>query len=173
MKSPAYPIGTYQLPKLIDQDVLHDSIQSIERLPNVVTQLVSSLSAKELQLTYRSEGWTISQVVHHLADSHMNAYIRTKLTLTEGTPTIKPYDEQSWTLFHDASPGDIGPSLFILEGLHQRWVDCLSNCIANDFNKKFFHPEHQLYTSLGEALTYYGWHCKHHEAHIRQALQLR
>ena len=171
MKRLSYPIGTFPAPKLIDQDVINDSIRSITMLPNIVTQLVSTLSAKELQLTYRSEGWTISQVVHHLADSHMNAYIRTKLTLTEGTPTIKPYDEKTWALFHDASLGDIEPSLSILDGLHKRWIDCLSNCKTTDFDKRFFHPEHQLFTSLGEALTYYGWHCRHHEAHIRQALQ--
>lgn len=124
------------------------------------------LSDAQLDTPYRPEGWTIRQVVHHCADSHMNAIIRLKLALTEEKPVIKPYFEDRWAELVDGKSLPIEPSLKILEGVHKRWVLLLENLTASQFQRTFVHPELGTEFSLAVATANYAWHCEHHLAHI-------
>lgn len=127
------------------------------------------LSETTLELTYRPSGWTIRQVVHHCADSHMNAFIRFKLALTEDSPTVKPYREEFWAELPDILNLPIEPSLQILEGLHQRWATLLRSFGSREWMAGYIHPEHGKHVGLDEATGEYAWHCRHHLAHIRVA----
>ncbi|MGK4566372.1 YfiT family bacillithiol transferase [Flavobacterium sp. 3HN19-14] len=112
----------------------------------------------------------MKQVVHHCADSHMNCLVRFKLTLTEETPTIKPYDESKWATLKDSLNDDISDSLKIIEGIHAKWVILLKSMNEKQFSRRFFHPESQKTFALDEITGFYAWHCNHHLAHIEQAL---
>ena len=127
---------------------------------------VAGLAAGQLDTPYREGGWTVRQVVHHLPDSHLNAYTRMKLALTEEEPTIKPYEEARWAELPDARGGDIEPSLRLLESLHQRWLMLLRDLKPADFDRQFRHPEHGRIFKLSETLALYAWHGRHHVAHI-------
>lgn len=167
-----YPIGKYSRPAYISQAIIESAISDIENFPNLVRSEIQDLDEKVLNLRYRPDGWTISQVVHHCADSHINSYVRFKLALTEDNPTIKPYEESLWAELPD---NDISPfvSLKLLEALHERWVHILKSLSDKDLNKEFIHPEQSEKISLKENILVYSWHCKHHLAHILQAKQLR
>ncbi|EON79001.1 hypothetical protein ADIS_0594 [Lunatimonas lonarensis] len=162
---PRYPIGKFEKPDLITSQLLADWIDSLSVFPAALTQEVINLSASQLNTPYREKGWTVRQVVHHCADSHMNAYIRFKLALTEQNPVIKPYEEALWALLPD-SEMDIAPSLSLLTGLHARWSSLLKGMSASDFSKTYQHPEMGVAVRLDEATGMYAWHCKHHLAHI-------
>ncbi|MDN3017924.1 putative metal-dependent hydrolase [Paenibacillus sp. BSR1-1] len=162
-----YPIGKFQYDGEITPDVVECWINEIEALPGLLQDAVNGLNDRQLDTPYRSEGWTVRQVVHHLADSHMNAYIRFKLALTEKTPVIKPYDEGKWAELPDSSlPVEI--SLSLLEALHSRWVHLLRNLRLDDLEMKFIHPESGEVT-VGKNIGIYSWHGKHHLAHILAA----
>ena len=137
----------------------------IGAVPGQLRALVQDLSERQLDTPYRLEGWTVRQVVHHLADSHLNAYIRTKLALTEDTPTIKPFDEASWAELPDASEAPIESSMSMLEALHSRWVLALRAMDEEAFQRPLNHPEQGLIT-ISRIVQGYAWHGRHHIAHI-------
>ena len=162
-----YPIGpfTYHKP-LSDQDV-QAMIQTIEDFPSRLKKLVDQYGATNLDTPYREFGWTVRQVVHHVADSHMNAYIRFKLALTEDKPTIKPYNEKAWAEMIDSKTLPVDISLTLLTAIHKRWVTILRTMNEESFQRTFFHPEHMKLHTLYEILAMYAWHCNHHYAHIQ------
>lgn len=161
-----YPIGKFQKPKEILQEDIDRWIKIIAEFPQRVISQVENLSEIELKHRYRPQGWTIKQVVHHCADSHMNSFIRFKLALTEDTPTIKPYVEDLWAELPDAKNYPINDSLFILAGLHGRWVQLLKNLTAMELEKEFIHPASNERISIKTNIGMYAWHCEHHLAHI-------
>jgi hypothetical protein len=161
-----YPIGKFNPPEQITEENISKWIAIIESLPLKMREAVNGLTSEQLDSPYREGGWTIRQVVHHMADSHMNAYIRFKLALTEDNPTIKPYLEEKWAEQIEARHGQIEMSLRILEALHHRWTVVLSNIYSTDWKRTYFHPENKKTTSLEHALGLYAWHSQHHLAHI-------
>jgi DinB superfamily len=163
-----YPIGLFSAPETITEEDLQGYISDIEKLPANLKNLVSDFSEEQLNTVYRPDGWTVRQVIHHVADSHMNAYIRFKLALTEDTPTIKPYYEDKWAELGDSKKTSAAVSLKLLEYLHERWVNLLKSMSKKDFEKSFFHPEHGKEFSLDEITAMYSWHGKHHLAHIEE-----
>jgi hypothetical protein len=159
-----YPIGKFQFNGEITNSVTKGWINEIEDLPGLLRFAVRDLDNEQLDTSYRSGGWTVRQVVHHLADSHMNAYVRFKLALTEETPLIKPYDEVKWAELPDYKlPIDI--SLSLLEALHIRWVKLLRSLSPADIEKTFMHPDSGE-VSVGKNIGIYSWHGRHHLAHI-------
>ncbi|WP_034923369.1 YfiT family bacillithiol transferase [Gillisia sp. CAL575] len=166
-----FPIGKFIKPETISESSIKDYITDIEQFPNRLNKLVPYLSASELNYRYRPEGWTIKQVVHHCADSHMNSFIRFKLCLTEELPSIKPYNESKWAELPDAAEADISTSLKLIEGLHARWTVLLKSLNASDLNKKYIHPDKEQPLNLADSIAIYSWHCNHHLAHIKQALE--
>jgi len=139
-------------------------IAVIEAAPSALRSAVAGLS--EAQLDTRNRNWTIRQIVHHLADSHVNSYIRFKWALTEDLPTIKAYDEGRWAALEDARTGTVQAPLALVEGLHACWVQLLRSMTESQFARSFLHPETGKSISLRAALCYYAWHCRHHTAQI-------
>ncbi|EAZ81815.1 YfiT family bacillithiol transferase [Algoriphagus machipongonensis] len=166
-----YPIGKFQKPEAITQENIKEAIAEFKALPKHLEATVKDLLEPQLQTPYRPGGWTVRQVVHHLADSHMNAYMRFKLALTESNPTIKPYDEAAWANLSDSKlPIEI--SIGILKNIHFRLGTILDEMSDSDFSKTYYHPESQSTVPLKEVILMYDWHGKHHLAHI-QALMIR
>ena len=164
-----YPIGLFQYDGEMDMEVVNKWVKEIEELPRMLQDAVKDLDDEQLDTPYRLDGWTIRQVIHHLADSHMNAYIRLKLALTEESPVVKTYDETKWAELNDYQ-FPVEGSLLLLEGLHKRWAMLLRTLSQSEMEKTFTHPE------LGEVLIYknigmYAWHGKHHLAHITSLLE--
>lgn len=164
-----YPIGQFQKPAIITTEQIEEWTKIIENFPSKLNEEVKNLTEDELQKQYRSNGWTITQVVNHCADSHMNSLIRFKLTLTEETPTIKPYFENLWAELADSKDYPINDSLKLLEGLHARWTSLLKTLTEADLEREFIHPETQERISLKTNIGIYAWHCEHHLAHIKNA----
>lgn len=159
-----YPIGKFQYEKPFSAAERHDLIAKISELPIKLTELVGKWGDDRLDTPYRPEGWTVRQLVHHIADSHINAYIRTKLALTEDNPTIKGYDEGKWAALAD-SHTDAALSLVILRNLHQRWVALLESLTDEDLQRTYFHPVYQKTVTLSELIGMYAWHGEHHYQH--------
>ncbi len=159
-----YPIGRFRAPAENTANSRREQIQTLRLLPERVREAVSGLNDTQLDMPYREGGWTVRQLVHHLADSHANSYIRFKLALTEDWPTIKPYDEAAWARLAD-SRLPIDGSLVFIDSLHARWVALLESLIEADFERRFHHPENGRQT-LSHALALYSWHALHHTAHI-------
>ncbi|MEH7417964.1 bacillithiol transferase BstA [Neobacillus drentensis] len=159
-----YPIGKFDFNGEITNEVTSGWIKQIEELPGLLKEAVKGLNKEQLDTPYRAGGWTIQQVVHHLADSHMNAYIRFKLALTEDNPVIKPYEEGKWAELPD-SKLSIDISLELLEALHKRLVSLLLHLGLTDIKKTFIHPESGE-VSVGRNIGMYAWHGRHHLAHI-------
>jgi uncharacterized damage-inducible protein DinB len=164
MDAPLFPVGEYVVEREPGPERRAEWIGVLEKAPAALREAVTGLSEDQLDTTYRN--WTIRQIVHHLADSHMQSYTRFKWTLTEDRPTIKPYDESRWAELADARSGDVGPSLALLDGLHARWVVLLRSLSDADFRRVFHHPESGWTPSLGEVLGYYAWHSRHHTGQI-------
>lgn len=160
-----YPIGTFEWGKEVSNDQLQAWIQEMEDLPVQLRLAVKGLSTEQLDTPYRPEGWTIRQVVHHLADSHMNGYIRFKLALTEEQPAIKAYEEALWAELADSVTLPVEVSLSLLDALHLRWTTLLRSLQTDDFGKTYLHPVNGG-LSLREATGLYSWHGRHHLAHI-------
>jgi len=160
-----YPIGKFSLPQSISPDDIRRATAAIEACPAELRKVLRGLDSKQLETPYRDGGWTVRQVVHHLPDSHMNAYIRMKLAMAEDHPTIKPYDEARWAEFDDARNAPIDESLSLLEALHLRWVRFLRSLKKADFGRPLHHPESGDW-SIGSFVLLYEWHSKHHVAHI-------
>jgi uncharacterized damage-inducible protein DinB len=168
-----YPIGKYMRPAAFTPAILDQFIRDIEVFPSRIRTETEQLTDEQLDTPYRPGGWTVRQVVHHCADSHMNSVTRFKLALTEDTPTIKPYFEDRWAELVDSKSMPIEPALNILEGMHQRWVVLLKALTKEDLEKKFIHPEHGKEMSLKTTLGLYAWHCNHHAAHITNLKKLK
>ncbi len=161
---PPFPAGPFT-PAEFTSEARDGWISDIALLPSEVRTVVDGLS--ELQLDTRYRNWTIRQIVHHVADSHVNSYIRFKWTLTEETPTIKAYDEGLWSDLNESRTGSIVPSLQLLDGLHARWCQLLDAMSASQYGRAFLHPETGDVVTLSSALSYYAWHGKHHAGQIR------
>ena len=162
-----YPTGRFQRPsRPLEGTERRELIDKIERTPSAIRAAVDGLSDAQLDTPYRPGGWTLRQVVHHVPDSHMNAFIRFKLALTEDTPTIKPYDESAWAKLSDARDTPIDTSLTLLSSLHERWVGLMRAMSPSDFGRKLTHPEWDAPLSLDSMLALYAWHGRHHTAHI-------
>jgi DinB family protein len=166
MGDPRYPIGPFQFAGRSDQHHREEWIGEIASAPGYLRAAVTGLTPSQLDTPYRDKGWTVRQVVHHLPDSHLNAYTRIKLALTEDEPTIKPYDEARWAELPDARTAPVEPSLTLLECLHRRWVLLLRELGPRDFDRRFHHPEQGRSIGLEEVLAMYAWHGRHHVAHI-------
>jgi hypothetical protein len=160
-----YPIGKYVMQPFSEKQ-LQEWLIDIKNLPQHLENAVLNLDAAQLDWPYREGGWMVKQVVHHVADSHMNAYTRFKLGLTETNPTIRPYDEVAWAELKDSLELPINISLTLLHALHSRWHYMLKDLTQDDLNKTVFHPEHKKEFTLWELLGMYAWHGRHHVAHI-------
>ncbi|MFZ4261656.1 YfiT family bacillithiol transferase [Sphingobacterium sp. HJSM2_6] len=165
----AYPIGHFNPPSRIDQALIDLWIQQIASFPGKLTQELHGLSPTDLLRKHRPGGWTIQQLVHHCADSHMNSFIRFKLALTEENPSIKPYEEHLWAELADVTQIDIASSLSILTGLHQRWELLLRSLDTEELDRTFVHPATQKMISLKTNIGIYAWHAEHHLAHLKNA----
>ncbi len=161
-----YPIGPFLFEGNNSAAHREQWIGEISLAPGFLRAAVAGLTPVQLDTPYRDNGWTVRQVVHHLPDSHLNAYTRIKLALTEREPTIKPYDEARWAELPDARVGNIEPSLSLLESLHQRWTMLLRQLSPVDFDRPYRHPEHGRIFIIDEVLAMYAWHGRHHVAHI-------
>ena len=161
-----YPLGKFETPENVTDADLDEHIRILKEFPARLKGLVDNWSDEQLDTPYRQGGWTVRQLVNHLADSHMNSFIRFKLALTEENPVIKPYDEAKWAELQDSFTIEIKPALQILKGLHKRWVYELKSLTNKEFESTFFHPEQNRNIPLRESLAFYSWHCNHHLAHI-------
>jgi uncharacterized damage-inducible protein DinB len=163
-----YPIGKFVKPDHVPEVLIHEWIEEIEKLPLQLKEAVEGLSEEQLDTPYREGGWTITQVVHHLADSHMNCYMRFHLALTENNPIIKPYNEKGWAELADGKNAPIEISLNLLASLHQRWAYLLKSMTNEELSRTFTHPQTGRVYILDEVLGLYAWHGKHHLAHITE-----
>ena len=164
---PRYPIGKYEMPAEVTPELRAGAILEIAATPEELRAALNGLNEKQLDTPYRDGGWTARQVAHHVPDSHMNAYVRWRLALTEPEPTIKPYEESAWAKLEDAAHAPVEVSLRLLDALHERWVRLLHSVKAEEFARTFRHPEHGVRT-LDWMLFLYAWHGKHHVAHITE-----
>ena len=165
MEDLRYPVGKFTPEGDLTDDRRQNLIEQITAAPAELRLAVAGLSPPQLDTPYRPGGWTVRQVVHHLADSHLNSYVRFRLALTEQEPTIKPYDQGRWAELNDAHTAPLELSLALLEGLHGRWALLLRSLGPADFDRTFRHPELGLMT-LDKNLQLYAWHGRHHFAHI-------
>ena len=161
----AYPIGKFEAPARVDAILRATFVDQIDALPATLSNTVRVLNDRQLDTPYRPGGWTVRQVVHHLPDSHINAYVRFKLALTEEEPTIRPYDESRWAQVPDAQCGPVALSLDLLESLHRRWVAAIRSLPDAEFERTFRHPDLGVMT-LNQQLALYAWHGRHHTAQI-------
>jgi uncharacterized damage-inducible protein DinB len=159
-----YPIGKFQKTEGLTDAQRRATIATLAEAPAKLRASVAGLTEAQLDTPYREGGWTVRQVVHHLADSHMNSFVRFKLALTENEPTIKPYDEARWAELVD-SRAPVEPSVLMLESLHNRWIVLLNSLSASEWQRTFRHPERGTMT-LDDNLQLYAWHGRHHVAHI-------
>lgn len=164
-----YPIGTFDAAATVTPAMRAPGIDAVADLPVRMRAAVDGLTNEQLDTPYRPGGWTVRQVVHHVADSHLNAYVRLKVALTEETPTIKPYDQDAWARLPDTRLA-IDASLAILDGVHARWAALLRALGPHDFRRTFNHPELGAVTLDGQ-LQMYAWHSRHHVAHITSLRQ--
>lgn len=166
-----YPIGKPAIPEEITNQLLIEWIDILEKTPENLKRLVSKLSETQLDTPYRPEGWTIRQVVHHMADSHHNSYIRFKWGLTEDSPVIKAYNEKAWANLFDTKSAPIELSLAHLSAVHAKLVYLLKGLTSEDLKRTFEHPESGDITRLDENVGRYAWHSQHHLAHIENLLK--
>ncbi len=165
VSDPRYPIGDFTRPDVLTAQERRASIATIAALPENLRAAVYGLNDAQVNTPYREGGWTVRQLVHHVADSHMNAYVRMRLALTEDWPTIKPYDEKLWAELSDATSLPIDVSLELLDSLHRRWVTLLESLTEEEWKRGYLHPESGRYT-IEQVAALYDWHSRHHVAHI-------
>lgn len=161
-----FPVGKFVRPESLAPEQRKEAIRTIAEAPAKLRAALKGLDEKQLDTPYRPDGWSVRQVVHHLADSHMNALTRLKLGLTEDVPTIKPYDEAKWAELEDGRSRLVNESLQMIEGLHARWAYLLERMRPEQFERKINHPEWKTPMSLDTLLALYEWHSRHHVAHI-------
>ncbi|MBS1830419.1 MAG: putative metal-dependent hydrolase [Acidobacteria bacterium] len=165
---PRYPIGKFSRPATITPELCEEWLSDIEQFPALMRQAVTGLSETELDTPYREGGWTIRQVVHHVADSHMHSYIRCKFALSMDNPTIMPYDEAVWAEYSDGAGAPVELSLRLLESLHARWTMWLRSLREGDLQRTLVHPENGPMTVAG-VMALYSWHGRHHLQHVLNA----
>lgn len=165
-----YPIGPMPSPRAYTVDERLANLAAIADYPQKLTGLVQTWPDVRLDTPYRPDGWTVRQVVHHVADSHINAYIRTRLALTEETPRISPYEEQEWAKLADSSL-PVAPSLALLTNLHLRWVRCLRALTPDQLDRTYLHPGNQQIYTVADVLALYAWHGEHHYQHVARLAQ--
>ena len=164
-----YPVGRFKAGPFGTADQRRAWIDTIAAAPAELDKLVAGLTEAQMATPYRDGGWTIAQVVHHMADSHLNAYARSRWALSESDFTVKPYKQELWASFPDAVALDVTPSLELLRGLHHRWVTLLRSMTPAQWETKLMHPEMGELT-IDSLVQLYAWHSQHHAAHIRNAL---
>jgi uncharacterized damage-inducible protein DinB len=169
-----YPIGREEeqqvFKKKYNEELKNSLSEEIKMLPSSLEFAIQNLDAGQLETPYRPGGWTVQQVVHHVADSHMNAYTRFKLGLTENNPTIKPYDQEAWANLSDTKKLPVNLSITLLYSLHARWVQIMKDIDESEWQRTVYHPGREMQLTLWDLLKSYAWHGRHHVAHI---LQLR
>lgn len=170
MQNLKYPIGQYTYPEHVNEVQLKSWIDSLENFPQQLIAVASTLTEEQLEMCYRPGGWTVRQVIHHVADSHVNAYTRVKLTLTEENPIIRPYHEEIWAELPEAKFGPIEISLAIINAIHRRLVITLRAVDFADFDRKYTHPAANKQLTLSYLVGNYAWHGQHHLAHILSTL---
>ena len=153
------------MPATVDASAREAFVSQLHDAPRALRDAVEGLSATQLDTPYRPGGWTLRQVVHHLPDSHLNAYVRFKLALTEDVPTVRPYDEALWARLPDAMSGELGVPLSLMDAVHARWLACIRAVSPASFDRTYRHPEMGV-VSLDQQLALYAWHGRHHVAHI-------
>jgi DinB superfamily len=163
-----YPIGRYQRPEGHTAEQRKEWISVLRVLPSWIDACIENLDEVQLQVPYREGGWTIQQLVHHVADSHLNAYIRLKLALTEENPVIKPYNEAAWADLIDTQVVPVNVSATMLHTIHLRMVALLEHMQPADWDRTYYHPDHERNFPLWEFMAMYAWHSRHHTEHIRQ-----
>ncbi len=161
-----YPIGKYSTPQNITSSDREKFLAIIEQLPSKMIEAIQGLNDAQLDTPYRENGWTVRQVVHHVVDSHVNAYIRFKFALTEDNPTIKPYNENLWAELPEAKTGAVEISLPFIDAIHHRWVIMMKSMSEDQWARTYIHPEKKVTSRLDEVLSLYAWHSEHHTAHI-------
>jgi uncharacterized damage-inducible protein DinB len=166
MTNPRYPVGKYVPEAAPDVATLKGWIDQVDAAPEVLRDAVSGLDDAQLDTPYREGGWTVRQVAHHVPDSHINAYVRFKLALTEAEPLIKTYDESLWAELPDGRTGAVEASLVLLENLHERWVRLLRAMSRADFERTLRYPDVAEPRTLAHLLGLYAWHGRHHPAQI-------
>lgn len=162
-----FPIGKFVWPASLEAAARAQCLVTLESLPAQLKEAVAGLTAAQLETPYREGGWSVRQVVHHLADSHMHSYLRCKFAASEDRPTIKPYDEAVWAAFADGAQEPVESSLAILSGLHARWTRWFRSLPEADWQREFLHPENGP-MRLDVTLALYDWHSRHHLAHITE-----
>ncbi len=163
-----YPIGPYARPEAFDAGALPAHLSALEALPLWLDVIIENLDAHQLDTPYRPGGWTVAQVIHHLADSHMHGFARLKLALTEDNPTIRPYDEALWAETPEVAAVPVNVSITLLHALHRRWVALLQTLKPEDWYRTYYHPEHGRTFPVWESTAMYAWHCRHHMEHLRR-----
>lgn len=164
LQPPCNPAGEFAAADPWTEAARRQCLEQVSSLPQELRSAVDGLSHPQLDTLYRN--WTIRQIVHHIADSHVNSYVRFKWTLTEDCPRIKAYDEQAWSDLSESRTGSVEPSLLLLEGLHVRWCQLMNTLSASDWQRSFVHPETESELTLDAALAYYAWHGRHHTQQI-------
>lgn len=161
-----YPVSKFVMPTVWNGDSIAEWRRDLAELPSRMRAAIAGLTDAQLDTPYRDGGWTVRQAVHHVADSHMNAYCRFRLALTEDTPTIKPYLEARWAELADARTMPVAPSLEIIDGVHARLLGLIDAMTPDQWQRGFVHPEHGRTMTLGQTAALYSWHSRHHVAHI-------
>lgn len=166
-----YPIGRFTPPENVSAAQLDKYINDIRYLPTSVELAVQKLDHHQLETPYRPGGWTVNHVVHHLADSHINAVTRFKLALTEDNPIIKPYEEHLWAELPDVTSTPINVSITLLFALHTRWVNLMERLTEEQWARTYTHPANKATPSLRVVAANYSWHSRHHLAHIENLIE--
>jgi uncharacterized damage-inducible protein DinB len=162
-----YPIGPYTPPEKLEIETMKSKAEELVNFPEELKSVILNFSQNQLLTKTLPGVWTVAQVIHHLADSHMNAFIRTKLALTEDVPVIKPYLEEKWAELADGKSSNVIESIKILEGIHNRWYSLLISLDETEIRREYFHPENQKKVQLAEIVPLYVWHGRHHLGHIK------
>lgn len=168
--STTYPIGKFERPETLTPEQRAICIKTIGAFPDVLAALIKESTPGDFAKTYREGGWNVLQIVHHCADSHINAFVRFKLALTEKNPTITGYQQDGWANLADVLDADIYSSVLILMGLHKRWSTLLLSLTQDQWQRTYFHPENKHSFTLNQALAQYDWHCRHHLEHVKIAI---
>ena len=165
---PRYPIGKFEKPTSFSPLEINQWVSTLEQLPSMIRKAVDGLNDEQLDTPYRDGGWTVRQVVHHVADSHVNCYCRIKLALTEDEPAIRPYFEARWAELPEARTAPVEISLTIIDAIHKRMVMTLRNITIEDLDRLYYHPENKQTNPLKVLIALYARHSKHHTAHITE-----
>jgi hypothetical protein len=166
MEKLMYPTGRFSAADSYDESKLSTWIRSIKTVPLLFDRCIENLDEAQLQVPYRPQGWNVAQVIHHVADSHMNAYIRLKLALTEDKPTISPYNEKLWAELPDVTMVPLNMSVTLIHALHARWSTLLENLTEADWKRSYYHPESKEYVQVWQMTQHYSWHGPHHAQQI-------